>query len=711
MITLGTQYYRAPFPESKWWDDDLRQMKESGLNTVQLWVLWGWVEAKQGHYEYGDYDRLVELAAKHGLGVVLSTIAEIHPYWIHEAVPGSEMITHTGAKVVSSNRGECHFGITPGGCFDHDGVLECMLAFIRATGERYGKLGHLRGWDAWNELRWNVNADGLVCYCPRTLSAYRGWLEKKHGSLDGLNRAWKRRYSKWEEVVPGKQAGRPYTEMTSYMYFLTERANAHARRRYETQKAVDAVHPITVHGGQPTPYYAGDMAAPHYVFPLDRGNDWAFAETIDGVGFSSFPKWGNQDDTTFGVRVSIGASCASSRGKRMWLSELQGGRSSTGFMEPHAVVDANSQQRWLWNGIAGGADTVLFWCWRDEVFGTESNGFGIIGGDGHRDERVAALKKTGKLLAEHEALLDAYKPLRGAIGVLFSPQTYYLYGAQEGKAGRVFGAMEGYCRALTRLNLPYRVVEEEHLDLLGELKILFIPKCLVLGPEQEAALEAFVKNGGVLVCESETGAFDPAGIYRYPADRFLAKLTGVVEIGRRNLKILPGQTVPEATPYRIGKITASLSAAQWVTPLSGAGTVLAAHEDGALAMEVACGKGRVVLIGTYLGEHNRDSVELEKFVGALVEGAGVRGPVSVVTPLPKQRNFVQLVAGKSGEKNVLFVFFPRECVCESTMLRFSADFMIDGSWRDAVSGQIVEVKGGKAKVKNTDLDFAMLVQE
>jgi beta-galactosidase len=711
MITLGTQYYRAPFPESKWWDDDLRQMKDSGLNTVQLWVLRGWVEAKQGTFEYGDYDRLVELAAKHGLGVVLSTIAEIHPYWIHEAVPGSEMITHTGAKVVSSNRGECHFGITPGGCFDHDGVLDRMLAFIRATGERYGKLAHLRGWDAWNELRWNVQADGLVCYCPQTLKAFRAWLEKKHGSLDGLNRDWKRRYSKWEEIMPGKQSGRPYTEMTSYMHFLTERANAHALTRFQTLKAADPAHPVTVHGAQPSPYYAGDMSSPHHVFPLDRGNDWAFAEGIDGVGFSSFPKWGNQDDTTFGVRVSIGASSASSRGKCMWLSELQGGRSSTGFMEPHAVVDAKSQQRWLWNGIAGGADTVLFWCWRDEVFGTESNGFGIIGGDGHREERVAALRRAGKMLVDHEALLAGYNPLSGSIGVLFSPQTYYLYGAQDGKAGRVFSAMEGYCRALTRLNLPYRMVEEEHLEALGDLKILFVPKTLVLGEKQQAALEAFVKNGGTLVCESECGSFDPAGLYRYPEDRWLAKLSGVREIGRRNLELAAGETIPRASSYRVGKLTAKLASAQWITPLSGPGTVLATHPEGALAMEVACGKGRIILIGTYLGENNRDSVELERFVGALVEGAGVENPAAVVSPLPAARNFVQLIAGKSGSKRVLFVFFPRECVCDSTKLRLSPTFMASGRLKDAVSGRVVEVRGGQANVKNTDLAFAMLVEE
>lgn len=48
MIHLGTQYYRAPFPDARHGDDNLRRMADAGLNTVQYWVLWGWVEAEPG---------------------------------------------------------------------------------------------------------------------------------------------------------------------------------------------------------------------------------------------------------------------------------------------------------------------------------------------------------------------------------------------------------------------------------------------------------------------------------------------------------------------------------------------------------------------------------------------------------------------------------------------------------------------------------------
>ena len=58
-MNLGVQYYRPPFPETKYWEDDFKRIKDSGLNTVQLWVIWAWVEAKPGHFDFDDYDRLV----------------------------------------------------------------------------------------------------------------------------------------------------------------------------------------------------------------------------------------------------------------------------------------------------------------------------------------------------------------------------------------------------------------------------------------------------------------------------------------------------------------------------------------------------------------------------------------------------------------------------------------------------------------------------
>jgi beta-galactosidase len=701
-MNLGVQYYRAPFPEEKYWEDDLARIKDSGLNTVQLWVLWAWVESKPGEFRFDDYDRLVELADKNGLGVILSTIAEIQPYWIHREVPGSEMIDHTGGKVISSNRGECHFGLTPGGCTDHPGVWERMQAFLREVATRYRTAANLRGWDAWNELRWNVQADGLVCFCEHTLRAFRDWLKARYGSLDELNRVWKRRYGSFEEILPGKLPDRPYTEMMAFERFITWRANQHGKDRYDLIKSLDPDRPVTVHAASPSPLTGGGR----HDHAINRGNDWFYADDLDGVGCSSFPKWAGMDDADFGMRVEYVQSA--SQGKLVWLSEVQGGRAAIGF-QVYMPVDAISQQRYTWNGIACGADTILFWCWRDEVFGRESAGFGLSGDDGLAEERLAAMRITGGLIEEHSDLLKSYRPAKPQVGVFFSPQTYYLNWAQEGNAGRSMGALQGYCRSLVRSSIPYVVVEEEHLDVLSDLKILFMPRNLVTDEHTENALAQFVEGGGTLVCESECGAFNSQGLYRYPADRFTARLSGIRELGRRDLDV-------DSIRVSIDGQVFNLGVTQWLTPWqSGPGNVFSQGEEGALVTEVPVGSGNIILCGTYLGDaylqnYTRD---FEAFVETLVRRSGWEPEIQVVSPEPTKDSFVYVKSGESMGKKIVFVFFPADH--NQIHLRFRSDFFSGRRAKDLISGEEVAVSsaipGQECLLNAPDWRFSVLVGE
>ena len=692
-IHLGTQYYRPPFPNDRYWEDDMKQMVDSGLDTVQLWIVWAWVEAKPSEFRFDDYDRLVALADKHGLNVVLSTIAAIHPYWIHRVVPRSEMVDSFGHRVVSSNRGEVHFGLTPGGCFDHPGVWDRMKRFLTVTATHYHTAANLLGWDAWNELRWNVQADGLVCYCDYTINRFHGWLEAKCGGLAGLNAAWQRRYTSWDDVRPGKKPDRPYTEMMAFQDFIAWRSVQHAFDRYEVLKAVDAQHPVTVHGGQPTVLHGSD-SYPNAT-ALHRGNDWGFSDRIDGIGTSSFPLWGGleMDRAQFINRIDFSASAR--QGKRLWLSELQGGRSNIGFNVAQSV-DAASQQSWVWTGISAGADAILFWCWRDEVFGRESTGFGLAGNDGLAPERLAAMRKTGAVLKMHGDLLRAYEPAPAEVGILFSPQAYYLYWSQDGTAHTPLAAIQGYARALVRQNIPYRIVEETHLDELKGLKLLILPRTVVMDAPLEEGLADFVRRGGVLFCESEVGSFDGAGIYRYPEDRFFADLTGIREIGRRQLE-------GESVTLTLGEMAFALPAAQWLTPLAteGAETLLA---------QAVVGKGRVLLCGTYLGDAYLQASPdrgraLEAFLLALATDAGVVRPTVATVHSPGADDFVHVrfgaTPGANGQKAprpIAFVFTPDPGM--TVTLQFQSSTFGDRV-TELLSGQEIavdEVDGGQRVV-------------
>ncbi len=664
-MNLGVQYYRAPFPDQKHWEPDFRKIRESGLDTVQLWISWGWVEATPDHFVYDDYDRLVELAAKHRLGLVLSTIAEIQPNWIHRVIPGCELVDNHGNPIHSVARHEHHFGLTPGGCTDHPEVWTRMARFLDTTGRRYAGLDHLRGWDVWNELRWNVHADVPVCYCSHTVAAFRDWLRRRFGSLEGLNECWKRRYASWEDVNPGRHPDQPYTEMMAFEEFITCRADEHAKRRYEVMKAADPVHPATAHAADPSPMMAGGPSE----FAINRGNDWALADALDGIGCSSFPQWGGIDDADFGMRIDMVRSAA--RDKTIWLSELQGGRASIGF-GISADVGPEQQQRWLWNGLASGAGIILFWCWRDEVFGRESAGFGLAGTDGLAEKRLEAMRLSGELIARRAEFFNRYRPATPEVGLLFSPRSYYLGWAQEGNAVRMRDGLTGYARALTRRSIPCRFIEASRLDALENCRILFLPRTLALDAPEEEALTRFVERGGTLFCESETGAFTSQGFYRYPEERFLTRF-GITEIGRRTL-----EKEEFTCPFRDRKYR--LRGSQWLTPAAGSA-------PGELLTERNFGTGNVIHFGGYLGNAYRadpDS-DFEQLLADLTDEAGVVPEVAVESPRPDREKFLYLKHGRSGDNDLVFVFFPPEQ--ENAELRLSD--------RLAASPEITELFTGR----------------
>jgi len=686
-MQIGVQYYRPPFPEERCWKEDLKNIRSAGFNTLQLWVLWSWVEHKPGTYDFSDYDRLVELANETGLKVVLSAIAEVQPLWIHREIPGSEMLNHLGQKIVSTNRNECHFGITPGGCFDNPAVWERMQAFFRAVAGRYKDASNLYGWDAWNELRWNVHAQGLVCFCEHTLKYFREWLEKKYGGLEGLNRAWQRRYASWEDVSPGWAANRPFTETMAFQHFLAARANEHGRKRYEMIKAIDPVHPITMHGGAPSMYYCGQDFEDQIMTPIDRGNDWDMASYLDGVGCSSFPKRGGQDWADFAVCMETIRSAAGK--KRLWLSELQGGRAAVGFTQ-HGPVQAVEQQHWLWNAIAVGAEAILFWCWKDEVFTTEAGGFGISGFDGYAAERLAAFKTTSGLLEKHKDILDEYRPDRPEIGLYFSPQSAYLHWCNN-KSGEIYlNALLGYGKALIRKNIPFEMIEEEHLDELKRLKVIFMPRALVTDEKTEKKLIDYVSGGGTLVVESECGAFDSRGIYHYPENRFLNKL-GIREVGRRTMdkETVKFQVVADKRRF-------DLTGSQWVTPcLFDRGETWAKYGQETLAGEAALGKGRVILLGTYLGEtyFKKRGRGLEDLLETICFRSGFCRRTEAVAD---SKGDVYLREGTSGDRRVLFVFCGPEP--ETATVKMSGNYARSQVLRDLISGK--PVKGTVIKNKN-----------
>ena len=90
---VGVEYYRAPMPPMEMWDEDFAAIKRAGFDSVRTFSSWNWMSPEPGKIELGDFDRMFELAAKHGLKVIFDFTLSTHmacPDWMMRKTPGHE---------------------------------------------------------------------------------------------------------------------------------------------------------------------------------------------------------------------------------------------------------------------------------------------------------------------------------------------------------------------------------------------------------------------------------------------------------------------------------------------------------------------------------------------------------------------------------------------------------------------------------------------
>jgi beta-galactosidase len=639
-VIFATQYFRPPFPDRVRWADDLAAIKTTGFDAIYVTAPWSWIEPAPGEFDYDDFDQLFERAGRVGLKVIVNLWSEIQPLWIHREIPGSEMVNHLGHKVVSSQLAYMHFGLSPGGCTDNPEIERRGERFLRTTVARYAAADALLLWDCWNEIRWLTQADGYVCYCEHTTAAFRDWLRESFGSLDALNEVWRRRYRSWEDVLPAKLPTRTYTDVIAFQAFLTWRATRDLRRRADAVRAEDSAHPVIAHAAFPAIHNTGEFF--EWEQALARGNDWDLADQVDGWGASHFPAWIHPAPSDYGLRLE--ASRCAAGDKPYWIAELQGGAAGHGHQAMQAV-DARRQARWVWSGVARGAKGINFWCWRDEVFGRESGGFGIVGADGGRDDRLEQLTRTASLFERHADLLDGYRPAQSAVGVVFEPSTYHLDWAGQVAAGlgaagsrnQAGHSVQGYLRALERLQIPYDVVEPAHARL-ERYRLLVLPWALIVRPQFAEQLVSWVQAGGTLLVEAETDAFDANGLYRYPDERPMLKALRLEASGRTPID---NRTIA----FDLAGESGSLRPATWVQALGGSDDAVSLH---------GLGRGTVVAVPSHPGLAYFDErhESFERFVHALARSAGALPGISCSTG---DGEVVQWRFGRSGDAWLLFV--------------------------------------------------------
>ncbi|MCU7492594.1 MAG: hypothetical protein HF309_12410 [Ignavibacteria bacterium] len=635
---FGSQYYRAPSPLEEDWEEDLKNMAALGFNTVKFWVQWRWNNPSEGEYYFDDIDRLMDLASKYNLRVMLNTIFDVAPAWIYAKYPDASMITLDGRKTGPQTQPHRQIGGL-GYCFNHDEVVEHMISFLKETVNHFKNHPALEIWNVASEpeltssmAEMRLYADNaekmgdMLCYCEHCRTKFKIWLHEKYGGIKSLNDAWNRNYRSFEEVEIPKTRN-TFNDVVDWRMFFVGTIGENVKRRFLAAHEVDnGAHPLMCHHvfiqGFPVTSTASDP--------------WNVGKYGDLHGFTQM------DDA---MMIDVLRSCA--KGKPVISAEMLMLPGYT--LDMPRFIDANDVKRLIFRGVAGNLKGFIFWQYRPEILGREAPTWGLTTLDGKPTSWLKAFSEVGHVLQNNaDFLLDA-KPLKAEVAILYNPENQVFAWASTGNEKTATNSLLGVHRALYEHNYVVDFIHpmEFEWDVLQNYKVLYIPFPYCLSEKICKALDKWVSEGGVLIGEAyfagwnvEHGHHERV-IPGYGLDKVFQARQGVVEpaslnsvaeidiikdlsyvrkgekikenISKEVLRFQPGVANPlsssNSVEMEIVKDLPYINEGDKVrgtiikeTLISEGAEVIARFSTGEAAITLSqYGKGKAILIGSYLG--------------------------------------------------------------------------------------------------------------
>jgi beta-galactosidase len=640
-IRLGAAYYPEQTPRERW-RLDAELMAEAGLSVVRMGEFaWAELEPRAATFAFEWLDEAIEVFAERGLAVVLGTPTAAPPIWLVRGHPDILPLAADLHRVGFGNRR--HY------CPNAPAFLDATDRIVSALGEHYGADVRVCAWQIDNEL-------GGRCYCDHCRTAFQGWLERKYGTIDGLNDGWGtafwgQRYDSWSDVgVPApdpirdggfsRRAPNPGLAL-DFRRFVSDTYVRYLRRQAELLRSFARNRQAITHNLMGFGFAEIDYAA--------------LAAELDFVSWDNYPSLA---PTRSWMLPALNADAM--RGltsRRVWVMEQQVGPLGWEYVR---TARRGQMRLHAYQAVAHGAEALVFFRWQAARFGTEQNWLGIVEADGTPGRRYHELHRLSSELQRLDGLADAEVEANAAVVYDYDSR----FSLQVQPTNAALGHEEAVHRwyaALRRLGLGVDVVPAS-TDLSG-YRVVVAPSMPVIDELTCARLRTYAEEGGALVVGPHAGVRDQNGaVPARPLPAWLDELLGV--------DVTDIASSEESTRLE-GAVSGAF--AGWFEELAVRdATALATYADGDFAGQTAiserrCGSGLAI----YVGGVGDDGV-LDSLFRGLCERLGL--------PLVEAPPDVELIPLRSPAERLLVALNHGD--------REQGIVLADSTWRDLIGGAV-----------------------
>ncbi len=643
---FGADYYPEHWPESRW-AEDARLMQEAGFNVARLAEFaWSRMEPSKGQFDFAWLDRAIALLADHGIKTVLGTPTASPPPWVM-AGPDFFIVNENGVRRT--------YGLRREYCPTYEPYRQHSVRITQVMADHYQANPHVIGWQIDNEF-------GDRCYCLVCQKAFQEWLERKYETLDNLNDQWgtvfwSHVYTDWCQIPTAAKTAFAYNPGLDldYRRFMSDTYVAYQQRQIDVLRKTC-----------PEQFITHNLMG----FKYPNLDYFDLAKSLDFVSLDNYPRgfWDDRIEVDTPSTALAHDAMRSLKHKNHWVMEAQSGAS--GWDIVGMTPRPGEIRLWAYQGIAHGADGIVFFRWRTCRFGAEEYWHGILDHDGRPRRRYEEVKQMGQELRRiGDSIVNA--EVRSEVAMLLSYDTRFAFQGQPNNLNFDYPAHFGaYYASLREKNIGVEIISPA--DDLTDYKLVIVPALYIVNEVLADKLRVYVEQGGTVIFTARSGVKDEANaVVNMPLPGLLAELCGI-EVEEYD-SLPTGVVNPlEFVHPKLSKNGVSGAASIWcevLTPQSAevVATYTQAYYAGQPAITInKIGQGKAIYVGT-MGDANL----AKTVVGWAVTLAGVE-------PLLESPADVEVTARWQDGRQVLFVL---------NHAAKAQRVALDGNYLDIISGE------------------------
>ena len=467
---------------------------------------------------------------------------------------------------------------------------------------------------------WHINNEyGVTCFCDNCQNAFRVWLKDRYKTIEALNKAWNMEFwghtvYDWDDVVvPNALSEGIGTEKTAFAGISIDYRRFNSDSVLECYKMErDAIRK-----------YNKDVVITTNLMGTFKDLDYfKWAKEMDVVSWDNYPAY----DTPWS---KIAMTHDLMRGlKKAPFMLMEQTPSQQNWQKYNSLKRPGQMRAQSYQTVAHGADTIQFFQLRRSVGACEKFHGAVIAHVGTENTRV--FREVAQLGRELESF--GTKTLGSEniseVGMIFDWENYWALEYTSGPSEdlKYVDQIHKYYTYFYERNISVDMIPTD-ADF-SQYKVIVAPVLYMVKEGMKEALEAFVKNGGILITTYMSGIVnesDNVHLGGYPGP--LREMAGVwvEEIDA----LAPEQT--NEVKFTDGT-TASCNLLCDLIHLEGAEALATYEKDFYAGMPAATrntyGEGAAYYVGTQM-----DAAGLAKILDRAVSEVGVKAVIPETTGL------------------------------------------------------------------------------